>query len=88
MVAWLLVRDGYVDVFQRDDVAEVFGGSIESTLHGWSLRPRVRPAVRREPRRPRLQYLQPQALWVASASEPLEEGLGGLFGLQVPFCTI
>src|SRR5258705_4036531 len=40
----LLVGDRYVDVFQRDDVAEVFGGSIESTLHE-SLHPRIRPAV-------------------------------------------
>src|SRR5208337_4726273 len=57
----LLVGDRYVDVFQRDDVAEVFGGSIKSTLHG-SLHPRVRPAVSREPRKPRLQYLRPEAL--------------------------
>src|SRR5208282_1167493 len=29
----LLIGNRYVDMFQRDDVAEVFGGSIESRLH-------------------------------------------------------
>src|SRR4029077_10784457 len=39
----LLVGDRNVDVFQRDDVAEVFGASIELTLHE-SLHLRNRPA--------------------------------------------
>ena len=39
----LLIGDGYVDVFQCDDIAEVFGGSIKSRLH---INLRASPACR------------------------------------------
>jgi hypothetical protein len=60
----LLVGDRYVDVFQRDDVAEVFGSAIELSLHD-SLHPRVRPANLPGARKSRLQYFRREALWSA-----------------------
>ena len=40
---FLLIGNCHVDVFQRDDVTEVFNGSIESTLHK-NLRSSLEPA--------------------------------------------
>ena len=45
MVAFCLIGNRYVDVFQRDDVAEVFNGSIESTLHK-NLRSSLEPPIK------------------------------------------